>query len=91
MRAQIFASTLLLWSTASLNAGGSRVAGIMSADQPPVSHREATAAPRSKAIAFDYFVLFNPDSVVPHVERVFPGKGREFTNLWRTRNNFAAH
>ena len=42
-------------------------------------------APRFKAVAFDYFVLFNPDSVVPEVERVFPGKGRELTNLWRTR------
>src|SRR5260221_4777327 len=49
------------------------------------AHREAAAAPRFKAIAFDYFVLFNPDSVVPDAERVFPGKGREFTNLWRTR------
>jgi 2-haloacid dehalogenase len=43
------------------------------------------ATPRFKAIAFDYFVLFNPDSVVPAVERIFPGKGRELTNLWRTR------
>lgn len=43
------------------------------------------ASPRFKAVAFDYFVLFNPDSVVPEVERVFPGKGREFTALWRTR------
>src|SRR5262245_50450145 len=41
--------------------------------------------PRFKAVAFDYFVLFNPDSVVPAVERVSPGKGRELTNLWRTR------
>jgi len=40
---------------------------------------------RFKAVAFDYFVLFNPDSVVDDVERTFPGKGREFTNLWRTR------
>jgi 2-haloacid dehalogenase len=38
-----------------------------------------------KAVAFDYLVLFNPDSVVDDVEQVFPGKGREFTNLWRTR------
>jgi 2-haloacid dehalogenase len=44
-----------------------------------------SAAPRFKAVAFDYFVLFNPDSVVPAVERAFPGKGRELTNLWRTR------
>ena len=45
----------------------------------------AAAAPRFKAVAFDYFVLFNPDSVVEPVEKVFPGKGREVTNLWRTR------
>jgi 2-haloacid dehalogenase len=38
-----------------------------------------------KAVAFDYFVLFNPDSVGDDVEQMFPGKGREFTNLWRTR------
>ena len=55
------------------------------AGQARVAHRDAAAAPRFKAIAFDYFVLFNPDSVVPEVERAFPGKGREFTNLWRTR------
>ena len=51
--------------------------------QATVAH-PAAASP-FKAIAFDYFVLFNPDSVVTEVERVFPGKGREFTNLWRTR------
>lgn len=48
-------------------------------------HVQTVAAPRFKAVAFDYFVLFNPDSVVPTAERVFPGKGRELTNLWRTR------
>ena len=37
------------------------------------------------AVAFDYLVLFNPDSVVPVVERFLPGRGREFTNIWRTR------
>jgi hypothetical protein len=46
---------------------------------------ESAATFRFKAIAFDYFVLFNPDSVVSAVERIFPGKGRELTNLWRTR------
>ena len=45
----------------------------------------AAAAHRFKAVAFDYFVLFDPDSVVPEVEAVFPGRGRELTNLWRTR------
>ena len=40
---------------------------------------------RYAAVAFDYFVLFNPDSIVSVVDRIAPGKGREFTNLWRTR------
>ena len=53
--------------------------------QGPVAHTKSGARPRFKAIAFDSFVLFNPDSVVPKVEQVFPGRGQEFTNLWRTR------
>ena len=44
-----------------------------------------SSTPRFKAVAFDYFVLFNPDSVVSAAERAFPGKGRELTTLWRTR------
>jgi len=40
---------------------------------------------RDAAVAFDYLVLFDPDSVVSAVDGVAPGKGREFTNLWRTR------
>jgi 2-haloacid dehalogenase len=46
---------------------------------------QAAATPRFKAVAFDYFVLFNPDSIVESAERAFPGHGRELTNLWRTR------
>jgi 2-haloacid dehalogenase len=45
----------------------------------------AHAAPRFKAVAFDYFVLFNANSVVPVVEKEFPGKGAEFTTAWRAR------
>jgi 2-haloacid dehalogenase len=37
------------------------------------------------AVAFDYLVLFDPDSVVSAVDRIAPGRGREFTKLWRTR------
>ncbi len=43
------------------------------------------AAPRFKAVAFDYFVIFNPNSVVPTVEKVFPGRGLEFTKAWRAK------
>lgn len=51
----------------------------------PVATVSAGASPRFKAIAFDYFVLFNPDSVVGRVEQLLPGRGREFTNVWRSR------
>jgi len=38
-----------------------------------------------KAIAFDGFVIFDPRSVEKRVEEQLPGKGGEFTTLWRTR------
>ena len=51
------------------------------------SHASVERAARRQyaAVAFDYFVLFNPDSVVSAVDRVFPGRGRGFTEVWRTR------
>ena len=41
--------------------------------------------PRIKAVAFDYFVLFDPMSVVAFVEKEFPGKGIEFTRAWQSK------
>ena len=41
-----------------------------------VSYAQEKAAPRFKAVAFDYFVIFDPNSVIPEVEKVFPGKRR---------------
>lgn len=38
-----------------------------------------------KAVAFDGFVIFDPRSVEQRVEAQLPGKGAEFTNLWRMR------
>src|SRR5262245_3570007 len=52
---------------------------------PTANEGAADAAPRFKAVAFDSLVLFDPDSVVPRAEEVFPGKGRQLTTLWRTR------
>jgi hypothetical protein len=40
---------------------------------------------RFKAVAFDCFVIFDPNSVVPEVENVFPGKGVEFAKGWRSK------
>src|SRR5262249_41709362 len=45
----------------------------------------AAGPPRFKAVAFDYFVIFDPNSIVPEIEAAFPGRGKEFVNLWRTR------
>lgn len=42
-------------------------------------------APRYKAVAFDYFVIFNPNSVVPAIEKIFPGKGMDFVKAWRAK------
>lgn len=44
-----------------------------------------SSEPRYKAVAFDYFVIFDPNSVVPEVEKIFPGKGLEVTKAWRTK------
>src|SRR5262245_45436519 len=63
---------------------GSAAIGSAAVPQAPAS---AHNAPRTRfaAVAFDYFVLFNADSIVSAVDRVFPGKGRAFTDVWRTR------
>jgi 2-haloacid dehalogenase len=48
-----------------------------------LGHTQEHSGPRFKAIAFDYFVIFDPNSVTPEVEKAFPGKGAEFTRMWR--------
>jgi 2-haloacid dehalogenase len=50
-----------------------------------VSFAQTQSAPRFKAVAFDYFVIFDPNSVTPEVEKTFPGKGAEFTKMWRAK------
>jgi 2-haloacid dehalogenase len=46
---------------------------------------KAQPTPRFKAVAFDYFVIFDANSIVPEVEKAFPGKSAEFTRLWRAK------
>src|SRR5215467_7099350 len=41
--------------------------------------------PRFQAVAFDYFVLFDANSILPTVEKAFPGKGAEFVKAWRSK------
>lgn len=45
----------------------------------------AVSRARFKGVAFDYFVLFDANSVVEQVEKEFPGRGMEFTKLWRSK------
>jgi len=49
------------------------------------TERQQSSQGRIRAVAFDAFVIFDPRAVVNCAEELFPGKGGEFTNLWRTR------
>jgi 2-haloacid dehalogenase len=52
----------------------------------PDSVAASDSAPRKiKAIAFDAFTIFDPRSVAASAESVFPGRGTELVNEWRTR------
>ncbi len=45
----------------------------------------ATTSSQIKAIAFDAFPIFDPRPVFALAEQLFPGKGAELSNVWRTR------
>jgi 2-haloacid dehalogenase len=45
----------------------------------------AAGTVKIKAIAFDGFVIFDPRPVAALCEALFPGRGSELVNLWRTR------
>jgi 2-haloacid dehalogenase len=47
--------------------------------------RGATTPSRFKAVAFDSLVLFDPDSILPDVEHMYPDRGRALVTLWRNR------
>jgi 2-haloacid dehalogenase len=59
------------------------IAGLLFLCAP--AHAQEPAAPRFKAVAFDYFVIFDANSITPEVEQAFPGKGTEFTKIWRSK------
>jgi 2-haloacid dehalogenase len=44
-----------------------------------------TARPVIKAIAFDGFPIFDPRPIFTLAEELFPGRGAELSNAWRTR------
>jgi len=44
-----------------------------------------TSAPKIRAVAFDAFPIFDPRPVFALAERLFPGRGAELGNAWRSR------
>jgi len=46
---------------------------------------ESFSRSQIKAIAFDAFTVFDPRSVSALAEQLFPGKGADLSNEWRTR------
>jgi len=65
---------------------GAALALVIVDGQAQVAVQEQPAGPSNfhfKAVALDYFVIFDPNSVVPAVEKAFPGKGDQFTRAWR--------
>jgi 2-haloacid dehalogenase len=61
-------------------AGG--VASTAVASTLPV---QAATKSRIKALAFDAFPIFDPRPVFALAEQLFPGRGSELSNAWRTR------
>lgn len=45
----------------------------------------AAARPTVKAIFFDAFAIFDPRPISALAEQLFPGRGAELSNVWRTR------
>ena len=60
---------------------GSAVAGLAAA-QPQA---RAASRPRLGAVAFDAFPILDPRPIFAFAESLFPGKGTELSNVWRTR------
>ena len=61
------------------------VAGIAAGLLASTSQVRAAVRPKIKAIAFDAFPIFDPRPVFALAEQLFPGKGAELSNAWRTR------
>jgi len=48
-------------------------------------HLGRAAGTSIRAAAFDAFAVFDPRPIAAHTEELFPGRGAELTNAWRTR------
>ena len=51
----------------------------------PTRVGNAAALSKIKALAFDAFPIFDPRPIFALAEQLFPGRGAELSNIWRTR------
>jgi 2-haloacid dehalogenase len=63
----------------------SLAAGAAGALQMAPYAQARAARPSFKALAFDAFPIFDPRPILGIAEALFPGKGMELVNAWRTR------
>ena len=63
---------------------GLAAAGALSGAVAPALARAASGS-RFKAVVFDGFPIIDPRPVASLAEQLFPGKGAELSNSWRTR------
>jgi 2-haloacid dehalogenase len=64
---------------------GLAVAGLAAGVVTSPASARAAAESKIKALAFDAFPIFDPRPVFALAEQLFPGKGAELSNTWRTR------
>ena len=61
-------------------------AGAVAAGGPPrLAFADNVKPTKFKAIAFDGFPIIDPSPVFARLEEMFPGKGSDLGNVWRTR------
>jgi 2-haloacid dehalogenase len=78
MRAQVSTGRAAANRRQFLGAATSALAGAS-------AHGSPATAPTIKAVAFDAFAIFDLRPVFRLVEELFPGRGEELSNQWRTR------
>ena len=59
--------------------------GVATSLLTPAPSTQAATKSKIQAIAFDGFVIFDPRPIFALAEKLFPGKGAELSNAWRTR------
>jgi 2-haloacid dehalogenase len=65
-----------------LTAGGLSLAG---SQLSAIASPSALSGKQVAAVAFDAFPIFDPRPLAALAEKLFPGRGTEFMNTWRTR------